>query len=191
MLEDGALVYPVAMRVPVLTVFLICFGAMGTSAHDSLYNYIEVRINPDSEIRIDFSVHGPELAITYGVDPLTTDTSWLDVLSPDQAKKLLDDAGSFILKTFQVCSADENLLTASDLFLPTLPEVKESWKMSEGARPGSFVGTLLLPTSLESVTFQYGKADKRLMLVVTRPGSFPKVYDIGPEQSQKIDLSTE
>lgn len=167
---------------------LFCLGLLAASAHDSLYNYVEIRIEPAKGATVSFSVHGPELAVPFGVNPLEIDDSWIEKLTPNQAERVMDDARQYIHDSFRVFHGTEDLLLTSKLQFPSLSEARHSWKSSEGARPGTFVGTLFVNPIPDELTFDYHNTQKRLMLVVTRPSSFPKVFDIAPGQSRTIAL---
>lgn len=171
-----------------ITITLLQSFSPFCAGHDSLYNYVEIRLGTSGDATVDFSVHGPELAADYGVDPLETGTGWLDALTDEQIDTLFKHAGEFVLHSFRVEDEDKNLLSPENLRFPTPSETKHSWESQEGARPGSIVGSLHLDRAPGVLTIHYSDAAKRLMLVISRPGKFPKVYDIEPNQTMSIPL---
>lgn len=151
-----------------------------SDAHESLYHFAEIRLGPETS-EIEISVHAAELATEFGIDPAEQDTAWFGELSESRRHELIRRAASFAAKSFLFALPGESEPLPAFHFPP-------DQRLGSGSRPGSLSGTIPLAKRPASLSLSHGDSGKRLMLVVTRPGSFPEVHDIGPGESITLSL---
>ncbi len=161
----------------------VLLAASATTAHDSLYNYVEVNgLDPDF-LRIEFTVHAGEL--TPEADPNSADLLWVESLTDEQVENLLQRAVDFVASTYQ-CSFPGKYRVR----FPSCGELRDLARAPNASRPGCIVGTVTLKRDADlAIPLRYCEtARKRLMFVTTKPGSFPRVKDLAPGETIEIPL---
>ncbi|MEX2580771.1 MAG: hypothetical protein WD342_17060 [Verrucomicrobiales bacterium] len=165
--------------------WFLAAAASSSMAHDSLYNYIEIRMEPDGSAKVEFTVHAAELAAEYGVDPTSDNLDWLDSLTDEEVRRLIRKAGEFVGTSYRV-----EAWSGKEVEFPTIPEIRAATVDAPSPRPGCFVGILHSKEAPVSLDLAYAdSAGKRLMIVVTRPGVFPQVRDLAPGDTIDLALS--
>ena len=175
-------------RVPVVILILGFF--LTSPGHDSLYNYVEIQIHEES-LSIEFSVHAAEIAGDLGIDPTETDTSWFLKLSEDETKSLLTKADQFISQSYRISGNSFPLDDDGSLAIhfEEPQTLRKMWRKEVSTRPGSLPGKITSSQLPAAIQIEYLNPEKRLLLVINRPGAFPKAYDIAPGESKKLTLS--
>ncbi|MCG8601679.1 MAG: hypothetical protein MI807_16170 [Verrucomicrobiales bacterium] len=163
--------------IPVL-LLIACFGEH-ISAHEFLYNFLEVKIGDDEGVTVHFTVHAAEFSDDSTVDPTSTDTTWFETLPFSAKTRLCGRADSEINKSYRIQSGESRL--------QPLPIPVEAG-LDNDTRPGCLSTYLSVPDSAKSITLFYSGVGKRLLLVITRKGSFPKTHDLASGDSCKIPL---
>lgn len=160
-----------------------------STAHDSLYHYLEVTIpRGGGPAQITFSVHAADLASAraLGADPTATDLTWLEGRTTAELAPVLADARRFFEETFDLRRQEIPIDLGKEV---RFPEAGVLAAGIEAARPGFLVGTLSLPADATEVRLLHLiGSDKRLMVVVNRPGAFPEVRDLAPGDSTTLAL---
>lgn len=158
----------------------ILLSAPALNAHDSLYNYIEVRSVDEKLARIEFTVHAAELV--PGVDPNSADLLWIENLTDSQIEILLNDAKQFVFKSYLA-----SMQSGSELAFPDAKSLRLLARDPDAPRPGCIIASLVVAHQSMPITLTYSAAaQKRLMLVSSKPGAFPKVSDIAPGENFEI-----
>lgn len=158
----------------------ILLASFQLSGHDSLYNYIEIRPADPGSIEIEFTVHAAELV--PGVDPNSTDLLWIQDLTDEEVETLLSHARDFVASSY-LCS----LPPGCDIIFPDCARLRELALEMDAPRPGCIVARATISRTHQPVALRYSsEAQKRLMLVVTSPGAFPKVHDLAPGENFEI-----
>lgn len=155
------------------------------NGHDSLYDYLEVRPLEDGRTEIAISLHAADFAGKGTVDPDTNDTGWFTELNSVEKHALVSRANRFLQSALILSlPPDASGREALPLTTPLLPQ---NVKIDTGARPGSLIATHILPLSPSKLSVSYfGK--KRLLVVISRPKSFPEVTDLPPESARTIPV---
>jgi len=160
---------------------IVLVASFRLSAHDSLYNYIEVRPAGPESVEIEFTVHAAELV--PGVDPNSTDLLWIENLTDAEVETLLSRARDFVADSY-LCS----LPIGCDITFPDCAEIRQLALEADAPRPGCIVAHVTVSRHQHPIALRYSEeAQKRLMLVVTTPGAFPQVHDLAP--GEKFDIS--
>lgn len=160
----------------------ILLAAPSAPAHDSLYNYIEIRPDVGEFVRIEFTVHAAELV--PGIDPNSADLLWIQNLTDPQIEILIRDAKEFVCQSY-----DCLLPPGSAIIFPGCEALRRSAQISDAPRPGCIIGSVVVPTGAFPFSIAYSEtAQKRLMLVTSKPGAFPVVKDLAPGDSVEIPL---
>lgn len=174
-------------RLPALLLMLACpcLVPQESGGHDSLYQVLELRENDDGRSCLSINVHAAELASDFGIDPLRADLDWLAELDSGQRRRLLRRADAFLARTFEFSSGKlrgqlENQLSRS--------REGNSNPEAGSARPGCLVATLDLPNEADEFLLRYRSSEKRLMVVINRPGRFPEVLDFAPGAEVRIPI---
>jgi len=165
----------------------------------------------DAAVELSFSIHAAELpgAREAGADPDSVDLAWLGEMDEAAFELLLEEAREFVAKRFRLCrgtplpapgghsggigkeagAAEAGLVRIEGrLVFPSHASLRADPESAEGARPGFLVGTVELESeALAGLSLEYSSdAEKRLLLVVNRPGSFPSVRDLAPGDSARV-----
>lgn len=168
---------------------LAALGILGTSpplpcsAHDSLYQVIEIHVDASGNRTLSISIHLAELATDFGVDPNRADLDWWPALSADEQKEILARADALLADRF---AFDEKSLTGA--FRHPFSRGGISEETTESARPGCLIATAALDRNIGKLKLTYTATEKRLMVVTTRPGAFPKVIDLAPGEHLVLPL---
>lgn len=163
--------------IPVL-LLIACFGEH-ISAHEFLYNFLEVKIGGDESVTVHFTVHAAEFSDDSTVDPTSTDTTWFETLPLSAKTRLCERANSEISESYRIQSGESRL--------QPLPIAVEA-ELNNDTRPGCLSTYLSVPDGAKIITLFYSGVGKRLLLVITRKGSFPKTYDLASGDSCTIPL---
>jgi hypothetical protein len=170
-------------RTPLhLAAALLCALCSPGISHDSLYDYLEIRFLKLDRIEIALSVHAADFSHRVPVDLSSVETDWFDALSSSEKTELIARANQSVNAALKFTISDG----ASDAAFP-VPEIPPTALIDSGARPGSLIATSTLPEATKHLTLHYS-GQKRLMVVVIRPGAFPKVHDLAPESTGKFSL---
>ena len=160
----------------------ILLSAASALAHDSLYNYIEVRPVDGESVRIEFTVHAAELV--PGIDPNSADLLWLETLTDSQVETLIDDAKAFVSQSYHCL-----LPSGAKVAFANCEAIRRLARDPEAPRPGCIIGSVVVSTTAIPLSIRYDEsAQKRLMLVTSKPGAFPRVTDIAP--GEQFEIST-
>lgn len=155
------------------------------SAHDSLYHYAEVTRAPGSgSVEIAFSIHIGDLpgARAFGAEETSNSLACLKGRGVDEIEALCAEAAALLAETVRIEEGDGDHWTFPDAL-----ELSRDPSAFEGARPGFLIATLKLSTDGAPPCLRYlPEAQKRLLLVVPRPGQFPIVRDLGPGASELL-----
>jgi hypothetical protein len=151
---------------------------VAVQAHESLYNYVEIRFPEEGGVEVEYALHAADYAIPFGVDPAETDSSWFGRLPEADRAKVIGAVNESL-------QAGLGITTNSPGIRMEVPVVGpgDSLSLDEGPRPGCLCGSQILPAIPDAITFTYRNPDKRLMIVVNRPGAFPEVHDLGAGES--------
>jgi len=163
--------------------------ALGAPAHDSLYNYVEVRLSSAEGAALEFTVHGPALAARFGVDPTAGGDAWLEELTDAQEAQLLRDAERFVRETYRIRIDGADPLAGRAIHFDPPSAGGERDDPATAPRPGCYVGAVRLAEHPGVLELAYQNTEKRLMLVVTRRGAFPEIHDLAPGGSTRLSLA--
>lgn len=176
-----------AMRLLFPWMFLALTGTV--AAHPALYHYVEINLHEPGEVRIYVTVHAPELSDQ--VRPLEEDVfgaEWLATLDDETIAELVANAQRFGDEKFAFHFGERRAEIA--LHYPSAELIRHP--PADSAVPaGCFSGEaeMRYQTSETALSLDFSAlADKRLMLVINRPGAFPEVSDIEPGTSVRIPL---
>jgi len=175
------------------TRFLMLIGlfisARSAAGHPALYHYLEINLNHPGEISVYLTVHAPELS--DDVAPLEEDVfgaAWLSSLDDSTIATLVTNAERFSHEkfAFHVDDRDAGLkLKFPDAEVIRLPAGET--EVPAGCFSG--VGRIDYSAAENVLTVAFSdSAEKRLMLVINRPASFPEVFDIEPGSVHEIPL---
>ena len=166
----------VSLRILACSLFLCGSSVFG---HDSLYNYLEINIDSDGNTSIHFSIHAAELSEDPLVDPASQDTSWFSRLSDDQKRKLITRANQQLNASYRIEWEGSSKSPAV---------ISPDAELDSETRPGCLSSLLQLTENPSSISICYTGTEKRLLLVVTRHGAFPKTYDLASGETRAISL---
>ncbi len=165
------------------------FVASSAAAHPALYHYVEINLHEPGEVRLYVTVHAPELSDE--VRPLEEDVfgaEWLATLDDETIAGLVANAQRFGDEKFAFHFGERRAEIA--LRYPVAELIRHP--PADSAVPaGCFSGEaeMLYQADETTLTLDFSAlADKRLMLVINRPGAFPEVSDIEPGTSVRIPL---
>lgn len=148
-------------------------------AHDSLYNYLEIRVETDGAATIHFSVHAAELSDDPEVDPTSPGTEWFSQLSPTETGVIVERANKQLNQSYRILSGENEVPN---------PAISPRATLDSEIRPGCFSAALEIPSKDDLLTVFYTGSEKRLLLVITSPGAFPKTFDLASGEKQSIPL---
>lgn len=171
---------------------LLAVSAGSARAHLMLYENVEVYLRDPATIRIEFSIHAPELpsAVADGVDPAGVDATWLAGLPDETIVRLTQEAETFLRKTFVLRQGESDPLAGAEVRFDSLEGIRKP-PVETKLPPGCVLAAVTLPNPGNAAPFSVGfaaDAQKRLMLSVARPGAFPEVHDLAPGESVTIPL---
>lgn len=168
-----------------LSLLILTIPVSAARGHLLLYENVQVYLVDPVLIRLEFSIHAPELplAVAAGIDPTAVEASWLAGLDADTRRALRREAEIFLRETFLVRLAEGDALEGAVVnFLPP---------GSSEAPPGCLPAWIELPNPGETTAFTVGfapSAEKRLLLSIARPAAFPEVHDLAPGESISVRL---
>jgi hypothetical protein len=181
------------LRIAFIAVCLLLSRPVA-SGHQTLYEAIEVNLHDPASIRIEFTIHAPELTspLTAALDPAAVDPAWLPGLSDGEIESLTREAEAFIRSRFAIrwSGPDAPELTSSEIHFDP-PEGVRNPPADTKLPPGCLLGTMQLanPGPPRSLTIGFAPdAQKRLMLAISRPAAFPEVHDLAAGESTTIAL---
>ncbi|MDF1852063.1 MAG: hypothetical protein P1U85_14575 [Verrucomicrobiales bacterium] len=147
------------------------FSPESLQGHDSLYQYLEVSQDSAGRRTLAISIHLADFASEFGIDSNRSDLAWWSKLDPRDQDRVRREAGDFLHSSF---------LFSDPLFAKSLAasllgaEINDE---NEPARPGCVLVIAEIPPRLEKLEWVYQSDQKRLMVILTRPGQFPQVLD--------------
>ena len=174
-------------RVLLCLALILLAGNGPTRAHLLLYENVEVYLEDPDRIRIEFTIHAPELpsAVDRGIDPAAVDASWLPGLDDESLATLCAEATVFIRQNILLEHPDLTPMSELEIAFPT-PEALRDSPDEELLPAGCLLGTAWLESRRSEAPLVIGfspSAEKRLLVSVARPSAFPEVHDIGPGES--------
>lgn len=170
----------------------ILAGAGVAGAHDSLYHYAEARIGEGAAVEVTFSIHAADLASAraLGADPAGVDLEWLRGRTESEVGALLADAKAFVTGAFSLGADGRAVDLAESLRFPAPALLASNPGGAEAARPGFLEATVVLPAGTRVLTLGHAPVSgKRLLLVLSRAGAFPRVRDLAPGESATLILT--
>lgn len=170
----------------------VLLGNDPATAHLLLYENVEVYLDDPERIRIEFTVHAPELplAVSQGVDPAAVDESWLPGLDDESLRILCIEAGNFIRQTIQIHHPDLESISQLEIDFPD-PESLRASPEADLLPAGCLLGTAWLEERRSPAPLGIGfspSAEKRLLVSIARPSAFPEVHDLGPGEKLSVPL---
>ncbi|MDF1860834.1 MAG: hypothetical protein P1U87_11520 [Verrucomicrobiales bacterium] len=166
-----------------LVAALLCFTHSPGISHDSLYDYLEIRFLENNHIEVTLSVHAADFSNRESVDLSSVETDWFRALPPSEKAELIARANQSVSSAVAFSLQEGN---APDTTFP-VPTIPRTATIDSGARPGSLIASAILPESADRLVLRYS-GEKRLMVVVIRPGAFPKVHDLAPDSTGEFPL---
>ncbi len=163
----------------ILAYILVLCGSSALG-HDSLYNYLEINIDAKGGTTIHFSIHAAELSEDPEVDPTSQDTAWFSHLSAAQKQQIIDRANQQLHNSYRIEWGDSSI---------TPSPISSDSELDSETRPGCFSSSIKVTANQKSVSIFYTGIEKRLLLVVTKKGAFPKTYDLATGETQAISLT--
>ncbi len=163
----------------ILAYILILCGSSALG-HDSLYNYLEINIDAEGGTTIHFSIHAAELSENPEVDPTSQDTAWFSHLSAAQKQQVIDRANQQLQDSYRVEWGDSSIAPSP---------ISSDSELDSETRPGCLSSYIKVTENQTSVSIFYTGIEKRLLLVVTKQGAFPKTYDLATGETQAISLT--
>ena len=179
-------------RILLYLALVLLAGSGSTRAHLLLYENVEIYLEDPDRIRIEFTIHAPELpsAVDRGIDPAAVDVSWLPGLDDESLATLCAEATVFIRQTILLEHPDLAPMSELEIAFPT-PETLRDAPDQELLPAGCLLGTAWLESRRSEAPLVIGfspSAEKRLLVSVARPAAFPEVHDIGPGESVVLAL---
>lgn len=170
-----------------ILIFLLAAGQ--AAAHPALYHYLEINLLEPGEVPIFVTFHAPELSDE--VAPLEADVfgrEWLSTRDDETIAGLVENAHRFADEVFSYQIGKR--VVRPELVFPDSTTIRDPGP--ESAVPeGCFSGGSTLPYQVgeETLLIEFsGKAQKRLMLIINRPGDFPQVIDLEPGGRHEVAL---
>ncbi len=158
-----------------------------SAGHDSLYHYAEASLKPAAGVvEFAFSIHVGDLASAraLGADPNAVSLDCLLNRRPEEIEAVRAEARDLIESTIHFDGEHP-----ASWILPDAMMLSRDPAACEGARPGFLIATCQLPASGPMPRLNYlAGAQKRLLLVVARPGRFPLVRDLAPGSVEALVL---
>lgn len=152
-------------------------------AHDSLYHYAEIISQQGgSGIELAFSIHIGDLASAraLGAEDTSNSLVCLKGRGIGEIEALCAEAAAMLAATVRIEAGEGGRWT-----FPDAAELSKDPSAFEGARPGFLIATLKLSETGPPPCLKYSsEAQKRLLLVIPRPGRFPIVRDLAPGASE-------
>lgn len=186
----GRLTRPGCLRGPRRLLLVPLLAAAGIvlapplPGHESLYQYLEVRQLECGDYGISIPIHLAELADDLGIDPNRGDLEWWADLSPAERETLAGRARAFLETCFRFTDPSVSVKLANSLSADGI-----SARAENSIRPGCAVASITIPREMKELSCLYRLAHKRLMLVIIRPGRFPRVLDHPSPSEIAIRLS--
>ncbi|MBL9154839.1 MAG: hypothetical protein JNK37_20325 [Verrucomicrobiales bacterium] len=180
----------------VLTACLCCLATHPAAGHQTLYEAIEVNLHDPATIRVEFTIHAPELPtpLAAGVDPSAVDPAWLPGLDDAAIATLQDETTAFIRGHFSLrwteTTDPRDILATAPIRYEPLESIRRP-PADTKLPPGCLLATVTLPNPGPPARLSVGYAEhgqKRLMLSVSRPAAFPEVRDVPPGGGHEIPL---
>lgn len=169
----------------------VALASVPAGGHDSLYHYAEVILMPGKpEVGVAFSIHIGDLATAraLGAEPTATSLECLRGRSPAEVAAVEDEAAQWIASAVRLDAGDAPGKESPWVF-PDPAELSKNPELFEGARPGFLVATAIVPVEGFGPALVYAAhAEKRLLLVIPRPGQFPLVRDLAPGSSEILPV---
>lgn len=165
-------------------------ASMPTVAHQELYHNIAINLkdtDAKGTIEVTFTLHAPELLVGFEeAGDAFFDERWLGTLNNEELKQLIATARTYLTHRFELRLGDDEVDLSPSLKFPAFTEIQKG----EGVPPACFEARLTLhPAGSSELTVNHSsESEKRLLLVVTRPGSFPAVSDLPPGQNAVLPL---
>jgi len=158
-----------------------------------LYHQIEVDLQNPGRLGIRFTIHAPELpsAVAGGVDPAAVDDAWLSSRSNEELAALVSEARSLISRCFEMRFTGNRPLQLEHNLAFGSPETIRRPRTANPPPPACLEATLEAanPGPPQELKIRLAPdAEKRLLLVVTRPGSFPATRDLAAGERTSIPL---
>lgn len=169
----------------------MALAAIPLSAHQELYHNIAINLKgaeSSEPIEITFTLHAPELLVGFSqAGDAYFDEHWLSTRSEDELKQLIDAARGYLGDRFELQLNNRLVDLPSALKFPTFTTIRDG----EGVPPACFEARLtLIPSGASDLQVNHSaQSEKRLLLVVTRPGSFPAVTDLPPGENTVLTLT--
>lgn len=181
-----------ALRFPSLLATWLVLTVAPAFGHLLLYENVEVYLDDPAALRIEFTIHAPELpsAVAAGIDPAAVDETWLASLDDAAIAQLTREADAFIRRTFVIRSGESDPLAETNLAFDS-PNIIRQPPADTKLPPGCLLATATLANPGNDPPFSIGfavDAQKRLLLSIARPGAFPKIHDLAPGESEPISL---
>lgn len=153
---------------------------------------MEVNLHEAAVIRVEFTIHAPELPspVVAGVDPSSVDPAWLAQRSDAEIGQLKRDAAEFIRKNFAIEMGETDRLIDADILFDSLESIRQP-PTDTKLPPGCLLATVLIenPGPPEKLRIGFAaRAQKRLLLSVSRPAAFPEVRDLAPGDHFDVTL---
>ena len=163
-------------------------------SHQLLYENIEVNLTSEEGIRIDITIHAPELplAVARKVDPAAVGEEWLKSLSDDDLAELVRQAETFVRSHFVLSYGQVDLVESGARWEFSEPALLRDPPPESALPAGCFLGTLWMKWGESGTPLVVGfdaEAQKRLLVAVARPASFPEVHDLAPGESVSLVLA--
>lgn len=185
---------PLAAGLPLLLL------APPSEAHQTLYEAVEVNLHDPAAVRVEFTVHAPELPtpLSRGVDPTSVDPKWLAGLPDPEIAALTREAEAFLRARFTLRWSREdepgresaNCLDGEPVRFEPSASIRNPPPDTK-LPPGCLLATVRLANPGPPARLEVGYSDrgqKRLMLSVSRPGAFPEVRDVPPGGRESVAL---
>ncbi len=171
----------------VIVIFLAAAG--NAVAHPALYHYLEINLLEPGAAAVFVTVHAPELTDT--VAPLDADVfgkEWLSTRNDETIVKLVESANHFADQVFAFRFGEREVQPS---FAFPEPETIRHPGPDSSVPEGCFSGESILPYQFgeETLFINFSlSAQKRLMLIINRPASFPEVIDLEPGSQYTLAL---
>ncbi len=176
---------PTPVRSVILTMVWLSYPCF---AHEALYYTAEIHLNDPETISVYFSIHAPEMMLDPKTDFSDIGIEWLAGLNDSEIETLIENSRRFVVKSYQAKSKEWNALDAFPLKFETADLIRKP-DPENAPRPGCLIASLSFPNPGGKLEFVYSdKAEKRLLLAVIRPGTFPKTHDVKPGSIRIITL---
>ncbi|MEM9018044.1 MAG: hypothetical protein AAGC68_13600 [Verrucomicrobiota bacterium] len=164
-----------------ISLLLFCIEV---SCHDSLYDYMEVRLKGNGSAEIAISIHAADFLFDGAIDRSDTASRWFEALGETERANLISRANQALGETMTLLIPSKNAREKEEIPMPIIPSTAS---VDRVIRPGSLIATALLLETPEQIDICY-RGEKRLMVVFNRPGQFPEVHDLASGTSETFLL---